>query len=200
MLIYLLRIVAGLSFFWHIHPVLLRSQALMRLVGFNGRQIREGTCARGLKKPDSDSAKIRGPICPDSVAGYIQAVSASALGQFLNGVICILAANSFFPKRVRALLDASEIQSTEKCEGCGKVTKEKAPSLRNRKRRIRKVLETVFGFKVWLVWDPNSKLPIAIRFATIEVHDTQLAREVVQQAITNLGEHSKIVSLAFLDG
>jgi hypothetical protein len=37
---------------------------------------------------------------------------------------------------------------------------------------MRKVMETVFGFKVWVVWDSMSKLPLAMRFATIEVHDT----------------------------
>jgi len=47
--IYLMRIVAGLKFFWHIDPVILHSQSLMRLVGFNGRQIREGTCNRRKK-------------------------------------------------------------------------------------------------------------------------------------------------------
>ncbi|GEM_PF-4659538 len=37
--IYLMRIIAGLEFFWHIDPVILHSQALMRLVGFNGSQL-----------------------------------------------------------------------------------------------------------------------------------------------------------------
>nr|MBF0223295.1 hypothetical protein [Desulfobulbaceae bacterium] len=46
--IYLMRIIAGLRFFWHIDPVILHSQSLMRLVGFNGREVREGTCARGV--------------------------------------------------------------------------------------------------------------------------------------------------------
>ena len=105
---------------------------------------------------------------------------------------------------VHALLDTSEIESTENCIGCGKVTKEKAPELRNRKGRIRKVLETVFGFKIWVVWDPNSKIPLAIRFTTIEVGDIIMAKEVVNQAINNLGGHAVIVSLAFdrglLDG
>ncbi|MBU1683798.1 transposase [Patescibacteria group bacterium] len=155
LLIYMMRIVSGLSFFWHTEPVLLRSQSLMRLVGF-------------------------------------------------NGVISILAANSFFPKRVHALLDSSEIQSTENCIDCGKVTKEKAPELRNRKRRIRKVLETIFGFKLWAVWDSNSKLPLAIRFTTIEVGDIIMAKEVVNQAINNLGNYATIASVAFdrgfLDG
>lgn len=88
LLIYMMRIVSGLSFFWHTEPVLLRSQPLMRLVGFNGREIREGTCQRGVKKviePTDDdqdsedgSTKIRGPICTDSVAADIEAVMAHA--------------------------------------------------------------------------------------------------------------------------
>ena len=42
MLIYLMRIVAGLKFFYHAGPVLLQFQSLMHLVGFNGREIKEG--------------------------------------------------------------------------------------------------------------------------------------------------------------
>lgn len=216
-LIYLMRIVAGLAFFRHIDPVVLCSQPLMRLVGFNGRQIREGTSDRGNKTPAAESredsereedaskpSQIRGPYCPDSIATYIQAIAANALERLFNGVVSILAARSFFPKKIKALLDSSEIQSTELCEGCGKVSKEKAPELRRRRKRIRKVMETVFGFKIWVVWDPTSRLPIALRFTTIEVSDIEMAREVVEQAITNLGDHATIESLAidrgFTDG
>ena len=102
------------------------------------------------------------------------------------------------------MIDASQIESTEQCTGCGKVTKEKPPELRRRKRRIRKVLETVFGFKLWAIWDPTSHLPMAIHFATIEVHDINFAKQVIQQAIANLGEHAQINSIAmdrgFMDG
>ena len=209
-LIYLMRIVAGLSFFWHIHPVLLRSQALMRLVGFNGVQIREGTCERGKHKRKTNGdethkdSDIRGPICPDSIATYIQSITASALEGLFNGVVSILAAHGFFPRKVHALLDSSDIESTERCEGCGRVKKQKAPELRRRKARIRKVMEIVFGFKVWIVWDPNSRLPLAMRFATIETPDIQFAWEVLQQAAANLGDHAKIVTVAidraFIDG
>jgi hypothetical protein len=210
-LIYVMRIVAGLAFFWHIHPVLLRSQPLMRVVGFNGTQIRNGTSQRGKKKscaPKQNSEdtpdNIRGPLCPDSIAAYIQAISARALERLFNRVISILAAKSFFPKLIDALLDSSEIQSTQACQGCGKVSKEKAPQLRHRKGRIRKVLETVFGFKLWVIWDPVSRLPLAIRFATIEHSDLDFAREVVSQAASNLAPHATIASLAidrgFMDG
>jgi len=77
------------------------------------------------------------------------------------------------------------------------ITKEKAPELRRRKGRIRKVLETVFGFKIWVLWDPNSCLPLAMRFATIEVGDINYAREVIEQAVANLGNHANIASIAF---
>lgn len=223
--IYLMRIVAGLQFFWHIDPVILHSQSLMRLVGFNGRETREGTCNRGRKKkePSTESTDdpttesptepkknakqptvIRGPVCPDFIADRIAAIAGTALEKLFNRAINILSANSFFPKKVNALLDASEIESTEKCRGSGKVKKEKAPDLRLRKGRIRKVFETVFGFKIWVVWDPNSRLPLAMRFTTIEVADIKLAREVVEQAISNLGEHASIETIAidrgFMDG
>ncbi len=204
MLIYMMRIVSGLSFFWHIGAVLLKCQSLMRIVGFNGRAIREGTCKRGVKKSSEEeqkdknsSNKIRGPVCPEFIAGFIQSISASALESVFNAVIRILAANSFFPKRVKAVFDASDIESTEKCEGRGSVSKEKPPALRSRKKRIRKVMETIFGFKIWVVWDPNSKLPIALRFRTIETADIKMAQEIIQQAIDNLNGHSVIASLAF---
>jgi len=218
--IYIMRIIAGCPYFWNIKPVLLQSQPLMHLVGFNARQIREGTSKRGLRKSlntqiegvntpvegvngneqksdDDDIAVIRGPVCPQFISFFISAILASALELFFNKVISILAANSFFPKHIRAVMDASEIESTERCVGCGKVTKEKAPELRRRGKRIRKILETVFGFKIWVVWDSVSKLPIAMRFTTIEVGDIKMAREVVQQAIDNVGDKVKIVSLAF---
>lgn len=213
-LIYLMRIVCGLPFFWNIQPVILQSQSLMRLVGFNGREVRKGTSARGKNRPKSasdqteaeefskaqdrdDKIPIRGPLCPQSIGKYVGAITAKALERFFNGVIRILAARHFFSKRVHALLDASEIETTERCKGCGKVTKDKAPNLRLRKGRIRKVTESVFGFKIWVVWDANSKLPLALRFSTINVADIDLAQEVVAQAIDNLGEHATLESLAF---
>lgn len=209
MLIYLMRIVAGLNFFYHIGPVLLQSQSLMHLAGFNGRQVELGVNRRSLDKSSTDyedknNTEIRGPVCPEFIASFIVAIAGKTLERVFNKVISILAANSFFPRKINVLLDASDLESTERCKGRGKVTKEKGPELRRRKGRIKKIRVTVFGFKIWVVWDPNSRIPIAMRFATIETHDILLAQEVIAQAITNLGEHAKIVSIAmdrgFMDG
>ena len=93
-----------------------------------------------------DIRKLR-PVCPDFISSYITAIAASDLEKLFNKVIAILTKHNFFPKKVHALLDASEIESTEQCPGCGKVKKEKAPELRRRKRRIRKVYEIVLVSK-----------------------------------------------------
>ena len=76
--IYMIRIVAGLQFFWHTESVILRSQALMRLVGFNGREIKEGTCNRSKKKSSSDEKEpipIRGPVSCDYIKNMIASYS-----------------------------------------------------------------------------------------------------------------------------
>jgi len=154
-------------------------------------------CLPGLnQRQKKGPVPIRGPVSCDFIRDTLMSIAASTLEKMFNRGISILAEHKLFPKTIHALLDASQIESTEKCKGCGKVTKDKPPELRLRKKRIRRVLETVFGFKIWVVWDPNSRLPLSMRFTTIEVHDINLAQEVVQQAIDNLGEHEKISSLA----
>jgi hypothetical protein len=77
---------------------------LMRLVGFNGREIREGTCHRGKKKTPADNpetkktdnepgSKIRGPVCPGFIASSVAAIAAKALEKMFNQAITILAAH-----------------------------------------------------------------------------------------------------------
>ncbi|MFQ5518472.1 MAG: transposase [Mariprofundus sp.] len=209
-LIYIMRIVCGLRFFSHT-KILLQSQSLMQLAGFNGRKVRYGSTQRGVRKKEASDAeeaesgdRIRGPIDVGSIASWIERISASRLERFFNSVISILAKNRFFPKKIHAVLDASEIESTEQCIGRGKVKKEKAPELRLRKARIKKTVVIVFGFKIWVVWEPKRKLPLAMRFAPIQTHDIKMAQAVVEQAIKNVAPYAKITSLAidrgFTDG
>ena len=144
MLIYLMRMVTGLKFFYHVGPVLLQSQSLMRLVGFNGHQVKQGVNRRSLDKSatdweDKNNTAIRGPICPEFIASFMVAIAGKTLERVFNKIISILAANSFFPRKINALLDASDLESTERCQGRGKVTKEKAPDLRRRKRKVKKI-------------------------------------------------------------
>lgn len=169
LLIYLMRLVAGVKFFSNIGPVLLQSQALMHIAGFNGRQIKQGSSRRSIEKSSTDWDNkdindIRGPVCPEFVASILVAISSKTIEKVFNKTITILASKSFFPRKIDALLDASDLESTEKCKGRGKVSKQKAPELRKRRAKVKKIKVTMFGFKIWVVWDQLSCLPIAMRF------------------------------------
>ena len=112
-------------------------------------------CSPGLsQRQKKGPVPIRGPVSCDFIRDTLMSIAASTLEKMFNRGISILAEHKFFPKTIHALLDASQIESTEKCKGCGKVTKDKPPELRLRKKRIRRVLETVFGFTdgIFLWW------------------------------------------------
>ena len=87
----------------------------MRIVGFNGREIKEGTCNRGKKSAEKEPVPIHAPISFDFIR---------------DTVVCIV---------------ASQIESAEKCKGCGNVTKEKPLTLDLRKKRMRRVVEHASG-------------------------------------------------------
>ena len=78
----------------------------------------------------------------------------------------------------------------------GKAAREKAPELRRRGGRIKKIRVAVSGFKIWVIWDPNGGLPVAMRFAAIETGDIIPAGEVIEQAIASPGEPAVIVFVA----
>lgn len=67
-----------------------------------------------------------------------------------------------------------------------------------------KVKVTVWGWKVWVVFDPVSKIPLAICMDGINEPDNKHAYAVLMQARKNLDGHAEIRSVAldrgFLDG
>ena len=62
----------------------------------------------------------------------------------------------------------------------------------------------VFGWKVWIVWEPHSKLPLALAIDGINEPDNKHALAVLQTAQKNVEGYATIRSVAldrgFLDG
>ena len=83
------------------------------------------------------------------------------------------------------------------------VTGEKRPDVRAN-RHAKKVEVTVYGWKLWVVWEPQMKMPLALAIDDIQVHDNQHAYEVLAQAQQNVAGIARIRSVAldrgFLDG
>ena len=108
---------------------------------------------------EKNSIEIRGPVCPEFIASFIVGIAGKTLERVFNSIITLLASNSFFPRKIKALLDASDIESTQKCKGCGKVSKEKALEHRRRKGRIKKNKSHVIRFQDMGGLGPNQRSP-----------------------------------------
>jgi len=203
----IMRCVGGVQSMLATRDVLLTDEALMGLLGFNAEQVRVGNNDRGLSR-QTKPVEIRGPFSFETVADNITRIGKDKLVDMFNGVIRCLAAQGMFPKRIHAILDATDDEATPKYQTDDKrpvprVTREKRPEVRAN-RHAKKIKVTVYGWKVWIVWEPVSRIPLAIAIDGINESDNTHAFEVIQQARKNVEGYCTIDSVAldrgFLDG
>jgi len=176
-------------------------------LGFNAIQVKEGGNQRGQDRR-TRPVEIRGPISFETVADNIVSIGPAKLVELFNGTIRCLARQGFFAKRLHVVLDATDDEATptyktDNGRPVPRVTREKRPDVRAN-RHAKKVEVTVYGWKVWLVWDPASKVPLALAIDGINEPDNKHAYGVLAQAQKNMAGYATIGSLAldrgFLDG
>jgi hypothetical protein len=110
----------------HALPALLFSdEALMQLVGFNAQHVRQGVCQRGAATRQGE--RTPGPISPETLANNIVKLNLRDLEIMFNGAIRALARAKVFGAKVTGIADGTDLETTERYTGCGRVT---------RKRRI----------------------------------------------------------------
>lgn len=203
----IMRCVGGVPSMLATQDVLLTDEAFMALLGFNATQVREGSTRRGAGRRQKP-AEIRGAFSYETVADNLVEISIEKLEALLNGAIQCLARQGIFPKNIDAILDTTDNEATPKYKtddgrAVPLVTRKKRPDVRAN-RHASKTEVTVFGWKIWVVWEPVSRIPLAIRMDGINEADNKHAFSVLEQARKNVEGHSKIRSVAldrgFLDG
>lgn len=203
----LMRCVGGVQSMLAMHDLVLTDEALMATVGFNAAQVREGSTARGLSRR-TEPVDIRGALSYETVADNIVTIGRDRLEAMFNGAIRCLAAQGCFPKNIDAVLDATDNEATpsygtDDGREVPRVRREKRPDVRAN-RHVKKVEVTVYGWKVWVVWEATSRIPLAICIDDINVADNTRALSVLRQAVANVSGHAVIRSVAldrgFLDG
>ncbi len=206
-LVTLMRCVGGVQSMLAMHDVLLTDEALMGVVGFNAVQVWNGTTERGLSRRN-EPVEIRGAVSYETVADNIVKLGTEKLETMLNGLIACLAKQQVFPKKIDCVLDATDDEATPKYKTddgreVPHVTREKRPDVRNN-RHAQKVKTTVWGWKIWIVWEPVSKIPLAVHIDGINEPDNKHAYDVLIQASKNVAGYATIRSVAldrgFLDG
>jgi hypothetical protein len=200
LLLYGLKTLFGLGRMNVLPGLLFRDGALMPLVGFNAQQVRPGVCQRGRTK--RQGARSPGPICPDTLANNIVQCNLRDLEALFNGVIRALAKAGGFGKRVTGIADGTDLETTERDAGCGQVTRKRR--IEEKWGRGQEIAITVYGWKVLLLIDAVTKIPLAVKVAQIQDHEALWTRALVTQARAHLAGYSRrhkvVFDQAFLAG
>jgi len=206
-LVTIMRCVGGVQSALAMQEVLLTDEALMALIGFNAAQVQLGSNDRGLSRR-TKPVEIRGALSYETIADNIVKVGPEKLAALFNGAIRCLAQQGMFPKHLDVSLDATDDEATPtyQTDAGGEVPsvqRQKRPDVRANKH-ARKVKVTVFGWKIWLVFEPVSQIPLAMKIDGIHVADNEHAYEVLAQARANIEGYATLRSVAldrgFLDG
>ena len=199
-LLYGVKTLFGIESINALPSLLFSDEALMQLVGFNAQQVRQGLCQRGATTRQGE--RLPGPICPDTLAKNITKWNLRDLEAVFNGAIRALAKAGVFGKQVTGIADGTDLETTERYTGRGQVTR--IVRIEDKRGKVHVIEVSVYGWKVLLLIDAATKIPLAVKVGPIQEHEALWTRALVTQARLNLqGEarlHKVIFDRGFLDG
>jgi hypothetical protein len=106
-----------------------------------------------------------------------------------------------FGTQVTGIADGTDLETTERYRGCGQVTRQ--VRIKDKNGRVHEIEVTVYGWKVLLLIDAATKIPLAVRVGKIHEHEVFWTRALVTQARLNLAGatrlHKVIFDKGFLD-
>ncbi len=196
LLLYGLKTLFGIESMNALPALLFSDEARMRLVGFNAHQVRHGVCQRGAAQ--RQGPRTRGPICPDALADNMVKLNVRDLEALFNGVIRALAKAEVFAAKVTGLVDATDLETTEHYVGCGQVTRKR--KITDKRGKVHEIEVTVYGWKLIVLIEARTKIPLAAKVVPIQEHETLSLRALVTQACTNLAGHARLHKVVFDKG
>jgi hypothetical protein len=176
--------------------LLFSDEAVMPLVGFKAQQVRPGLCQRGATKRQGE--RVPGPICPDTLAKHIVKWNLRDLEAVFNGSIRAFAKAGVFGKQVTGIADGTDLETTERYTGCGQVTRQMR--IEDKRGKVQAIEVTVDGWKVFLLIDAVTKIPLAVKVGQIQEHEALWARALVTQARANLAGYARLAKVVFDKG
>ena len=105
---YSMKILLGISSMNKIPALLFREIALLRMIGFTATQIKNGSCKRGKGKSI--------PINKNTLSRMLSRLTVSEVNDILDETVKALAKKGFICGS-KFILDATDIETTERCKG-----------------------------------------------------------------------------------
>lgn len=190
---YSLKILLGISSMNQVPSLLFREIALLQMIGFTAREIREGICNRGKGKS--------APMHKNTLADMLDRLSEEEVTYVLNGAASLLVKKGFLGGET-FILDATDLPTTEKCQGRGR----KKTSKKKWDKRLKKMIEVeeiVYGFKVIVIQEVKSRIIVAAQVVKVNEHESKYTLPLLAQAQRNLGPRKialLLIDNAFMDG
>lgn len=199
-LLYMEKVIYGIKHMDSLEELLFSDESAMRLVGFNAHQIKNGICKRGESRRKNKERS--GAIIPETLANNLVKIPIRQVENFFNNCIKSLARAKTFPRKLSAIIDATDIETKKYFPGAGSVTRRK--EIVDKGGRIKTIEVTAWGFKLIALFAVGVRIPLAIKVVQICRHESKFTQGLIKRAVENLGYHSKIIYLmadrGFLDG
>src|SRR5262245_40752869 len=195
-LLYGLKTLFGIERMNALPNLLFSDEALMQLVEFNAQQVRHGVCQLVATKRRGERAPW--PICPDTLAKNIVKWDLRDLEMVFNGAIWALAAAGVFRATITGIADGTDLETTERYAGCGQVTR--TVRLEDKQGKVHAIDVTVYGWKVLLLIDAVTKIPLAVKVGPMQEHEALWARALVTQARMHLAGYARLAKVVFAKG
>jgi len=128
LLTYQMKILMGISSMNQVPQLLFGDIGLLMMLGYTAEQIENGHCKRG-------KGKKKGPIHKDTLADALDRFTPQEIEHILNSGVKLLAKRGFIKDAVY-LMDATDLETTEKCKGAGRKTVEKEVWSHKEKRLV----------------------------------------------------------------
>jgi hypothetical protein len=195
-LLYGLKTLFGIESMNALPALLFSDEALMRLVGFNAYQVRHGVCQRGAAK--RQGPRTEGPICPETLAHNMVQLNLRDLEALFNGSIRALTQGGVMGPKLTGILDATDLETTQHYVGCGQVTRKR--KVTDKRGKAHEIEVTVYGWKVIVLIEARTKIPLAAKVVKIHEHEVLWMRALVIQAQANLAGAARLDKLVFDKG
>jgi hypothetical protein len=200
-LLYLLKTLLGIESMNALPALLFSNGAAMTLLGFNAYQVANGLTRRGDAQR-TDRPK-HGPLSPQCLAQNISKFTTAQMMGLFNEIIRLLVHVLALSGDLTVALDGSKVPTTEKYTGRGCLTithkvREKGT------QRLVKVATLLFGWKVLVLIEVRSRLPLAMAVVKIQEYEGRWLLPLIRQAQENLGDRARIAKVVidrgYLDG
>jgi hypothetical protein len=187
--LYLLKTLLGIESMNALPALLFSNVAAMKVIGFNAHQIANGVTQRGNDK--RTKRPKQGPLSPQCLAQNLSKFTVAQMEGLFDAVVRILVGVVGLTGDLTVALDGSQVPTTAKYIGCGCLGvvhkgKEKGTG------RIVKIVKSVFGWKVFVLIEVKTRLPLAMKVGKIQDYEGQWLVPLVNQAQSNLGTRSRI--------